>query len=323
MLMLDDIQIELDSGNFPEAEKKSKAWLASIPLTDKGSISYKRATEAYVYSQYFLNRQESIARLQTDDQRARYYQSALQEIDEIRKKNGFEKIDNPLWRCMNRYLHARIAENYARAFAGQKSYNLDQNEIIQLSFSLLNLEKWKAALDSLDFLLRLQPHNAQINFLMAYAYDKISQKVKTHAHFRDALFFHPEVIAQYPDYLPGEIFEKTWTTFLAQEDDTENPPQETYRKYALLLEINKIYKSDLELADKDLKNIEREFSEKFRLYEKETQKPGIKTAELLHYLCWLITVYQKLSDYEKFEFYRQKMIQLNPQAWETFQSQPA
>jgi len=312
---MEEIRDELISGNFAEAEKKSRQSLASFLLAEKNHLNYKRASEAYLYAQYFLHRQDRIQRLESDEQRARYFQDILGEINRIRAENKFEKMDNPFWRAMDHYLHARIAENYARAFAGQKSYNLDQNEIIQLSVSLLILEKWKAAIEALDFLLRLNRHNAAVNFLMAYATEKMNQKIKTHFHLRDALFYKPEIIAEYSDFVPGDVFEKYWLSF-----KDESSGKSLYRDFALLLELNGVYKSDLELTAAELQDLERGFNDKLKVYALKPEKSGLETSELLHYLCWLILKYQKLSSYEKVEFYRQKMIDLSPDAWATFNS---
>jgi hypothetical protein len=311
---MEEIRDELICGNFIEAENKSRKWLASFSLADKDGINYKRAGEAYIYARHLLNRQDRIARLETDDQRARYYREVLNELNRIRVANKYEKMDNPLWRGIDTYLHARIAENYARAFAGQKSYNLDQNEIIQLSVSLLVLEKWSTALEALDFLLRLNRHNAAVNFLTAYAFDKLNQKIKTHLHLRDALFYRPEVISEYTDFIPGEIFEKHWRAF--QEESVSE--KSLYREFALLLELNGVYKSDLEITGKELQDIERDFNDKYKVYESKSEKSGIEISELLHYLCWLIIKFQKSSTYEKVELYRRKMIDLSPDAWQTF-----
>ncbi|MDH4261449.1 MAG: hypothetical protein OEV78_00220 [Spirochaetia bacterium] len=311
---MEEIRDELICGNFIEAEKKSRQWLASFSLADKNNINYKRAGEAYIYSQYLLNRQDSIGRLETDDQRARYFREVLNELNRIRVEKKFEKMDNPLWRGIDNYLHARIAENYARAFAGQKSFNLDQNEIIQFSISLLTLEKWQTAIEALDFLLRLNRHNAAVNFLMAFAFDKLNQKVKTHVHLRDALFYKPEVISEYTEFIPGEVFEKYWRSFVSEASSEKT----LYREFALLLELNGVYKSDLEISTKELQDIEREFNDKFKIFELKNEKSGLEISELLHYLCWLIIKYQKNSSHDKVEFYRQKMIFLSPDAWETF-----
>jgi len=313
---MEEIRDELICGNFPEAEKKSRQWLESFSLADKNDVNYQRAGEAYIYSQYLLNRQDRIQRLQGDDQRARYFLEVLAELNRIRESRKFEKTNNPLWRGIDHYLHARIAENYARAFAGQKSYNLDQNEIIQLSVSLLVLEKFNAALEALDFLLRLNRHHPSVNFLMAYACDRIGQKNKTHLHLRDALFYRPEVIADYPDFMPNDTFEKYWRSFSGESDFGKS----LYREFALLLELNGVYKSDLEISPKELQDMERVFNEKFKACESKPEKTGLEISELLHYLCWLIIKYQKSSSYEKVELYRQKMIYLSPDAWETFNS---
>ncbi|MDH4198819.1 MAG: hypothetical protein OEV66_00420 [Spirochaetia bacterium] len=316
---MEGIRDELLSGNFFEAGKKSKLWLQSFSYSEKKSPQYKKAAEAFVYSQYFLHRQDRIFRMQTDDQRARYYLELLKELNQIRAENGFEKADNPVWNSVDLYLHARIAENYARAFAGQKSYNLDQDEIIQFSVSLLVLEKWNAAIEALDFLLRLNRHSPVINYLMSYAYDKSGQKIKSHFHLREALFFKPDVISQYPEFLTGDIFEKIWHSSY-NEEGADAAGKSRYSEFSLLLEINGVYKSNLDISEKELLNIERNFLDKYSLYEKDKKNSKTDISELLRYLCWLISSYQSLAVYDKVEFYRKKMIDISPETWETFHS---
>ena len=313
---MEEIRDELISGNFNEAEKKSRHWLESFSISQRDTAEYKRASEAYMYAQYLLNRQDSIQRLQSDDQRARYFQDVLRDINQLREKNKFEKSDNPVWRGMDNFLHARIAENYARAFAGQKSYNLDQNEIIQLSLSLIYLEKWNSAIESLDFLLRLNRHNPEVNYLMAYVYGKMQQREKFQSHLRDALFYKPDVISLYPDYLPGEIFEKYWITFNSQSDSGKY----RYREFALLLELNNVYATELEMSERELHDLERILADKIKIYQSKADKHEMEISELLHYLCWIILRYQKMSVFDKIEYYRKKMIELSPDAWESFNS---
>jgi hypothetical protein len=312
---IDEIRDDLESGSFSEAEKKSKRWLESFPLSEKNSFSYERASEAYIYARFFLHRQDSIQRIITDEQRARYYLQLLKEINQLRLEKKYEKMDNPLWNGVDNFLNARIAENYARAFAGQKSFNLDQNEIIQLSVSLLKLEKWKSAIDSLNFLLRLNRHNAQVNYLIAYAYAKTGELESSHEHFRRALFHKPELISEYPEFIPTEVFEKIWNSFRNGQESG----QSIYREYALLLELNDVFKNSLELSEKELSNLEKEFQQKLALYEKKSTRTKNETAELLHYLCWLVICFQKSANYEKHELYRQKMILISPESWEAFQ----
>lgn len=303
------------SGKFQEAKDIAEGWLRSFPLQEKESPDYKRAQEAFLYARFFLHRQERVQAMPKGENRARTYLQFLEELKEVRREKGFDLEPSPFWKVLSKYIHLQIAEGFAKAFAGQKSYHLNDAEIIQLAVSLLVLERWSAALDALLFLQRLQPTNWPARYLIAIASFHLKKERDFSTSMRDALFYKPEILKQHGDFLPPGVFKKLWERQLEEDQDDDLAP----RKYALLLEINGLYPFKRALQKNELRHIEEEFEGEYKTYRSDRVYHEEKLPLLLHNLCWLAYSYKTSGDYEKFEEYRQIMMELSPDSWELFQ----
>jgi len=309
---LEEIHDELISGNFQTAEQISRNWLSSFKLHEKNEPIYHSAVEGYTYAKFFLHRQDRLSHLQDDAAKARGYIDLFKEIGELRHENGFERKNNLLWEAVDLFIHARIAEGFARAFAGEKSYNLNDSEIVQLGISLLKVGKWKAAEEALSFLLRLNKNNPRVNYLISYAYYKLGNSQSLQLSLREALFHNPQVVSEYPEFLPGPEFARLWES-LERSDNAAR-----CREFALVLELNGVYRTKRVPGSAELEKLEKQFNDLFRLYKKNPEA-SIVLAEALQILCWMIYGYQKSGEYEKVEYYRSAMIALSPDSWALFQ----
>ncbi len=311
----EELQHLLIGGHFSEAREIAEHWLKSFSLDEKNSAVYQKAQEAYLYARFFLHRQDRVQSLPKGETRARTYLQFLQELEALRKENGFDSGKSGFWKSLRKYIHLQIAEGFARAFAGQKSYNLNDAEIIQLGVSLLILERWGSALDALTFLQRLQPANWLVSYLVAAASFHQNREREFSTNMRDALFYKPEILEEYDEFLPPGLFRKLWTNPHSKEEEKQTP-----REYALLLEINGLYRFKRTIQKNELKQLEEEFEQEYQTYRSNGVYPADMLPHLLHRLCWLTYSYKTAGNYEKFEEYRNIMMNLSPDSWETFQA---
>ena len=65
--------------------------------------------------------------------------------------------------------HAQIADNFARDFAGQKNYQLNPKDMLQLAYSLLMIGNVTSAREVLGFMLVNHPGQAAAHYLSAHA----------------------------------------------------------------------------------------------------------------------------------------------------------
>ena len=161
-----EVQESLFKGNYQAALRTSRKWLDEFPYTEKDSDQYKKAEEAFLYSRYLSSRQERVNNMNPGEQIARAYLEFLKGIEKLRIEYKLDLNGDPhFWDGVSKMIHAKIAEGFAKAFAGQKSYNLNDKEVIQLGTSLLCLEKWSSALEALAFLHRYNKVNPEVNLL--------------------------------------------------------------------------------------------------------------------------------------------------------------
>jgi len=310
----EEIRNFLFGGNFQAAFQTSKEWLDSLTLDKKNSVEYLRAQEAFLYSRYFLHRQERILRVASGEARARLFLEFLHGLEEVRKENKYDKHGDPLfWETVASYIHAQVADGFAKAFAGQKSYNLDDKEVIQLSVSLLKVGKWRQSLEALTFLHRYNPYNPEVHILMSFAHYNLNDETLFLFHFREALFIKPELLGEYYDFVPPEIIRKLDSVETGENDDIYK-----YRNYALLLEINGFYKAQRPIVNKELARIEPEFLTEYEQFNKNREFYHDLLPRLLLSLCWLILAYKQRDEYEKSEYYRNIMQEISPDTWDTF-----
>jgi hypothetical protein len=310
-----EIQESLYSGNFQVAAKLSSQWLEGMTISSELNPEVALAQEAYLYARYFGHRQERFSKLPIGETRARAFLHSLEEIKQLRQEKKFDKNDTVYFDSLKHYIYLQIAEGFARAFAGQKSYNLNDQDIIQLAIALLKLEKWKSALETLVFLQRLKKSHSLTHLLLSFAYYNLKDEKEFYLNLREALFQKPELIAEYMEFIPGGIFQKLWLSL----EDSEGSQDYRFRNYALLLEINGIYKYRRSLPKEELDRLEVSFEEEYRKYKSKTSEKDDLLPLILHKLVWMILAYKESGTYEKLEEYRNIMINLSPDTWASFQ----
>ena len=311
----EEVQDFLFKGNYQGAHRIARKWLDDFPFNKKDSDEYKKAEEAYLYSRYLSSRQERVNSMTPGKQIARAYLEFLHGMEALRKEHKLDLNGDPhFWDAVSKMIHAKIAEGFAKAFAGQKSYNLNDSEVVQLGISLLHLEKWSSALEALAFLHRYNKVNPEVNLLMSYAYYQLNQEEEFLQHFRDVLFYRPEILADYMQFVPAEFIKK----FNNDLDVNKATSKKQFIKYALLLEINGFFKSQKVLNNAELKKIQSDFQSEYDQFKKNKEALKDQIPHLLLQLCWIISAYKQKDDYDKVELFREKMISLSSDTWDTF-----
>jgi len=313
----EEIQANLVIGNFNRSHQLAELWLASIPLTEKDGSDYLKAKEAFVYSRFFLHRQERSAKMKLGAERARTFLQFLHEIKELRDENGFSSasFQSSYWQSVHYFIHTQIAEGLAHDFAGQKSYNLELEEVMQLATSLSEIENWKAAEEALLFVYQVNPRHALANFLLANVYFHSNIEGKFQLHLREALFLKPDLLAGYTRFLPSGVFQELWEHI----DERDIADIVKYRYYALTLEINGLYKKKRKMAEDEFRRLEQNFAKIQIEYKENLAMRDEIEPRVLHYLCWIIEYCQQLRFFDKFEEYRALMIDIDLDVYTTFQ----
>ena len=310
----EEIQTNIISGNFQRVYQLAESWLRSIELEKQNGPNYENAREAYVYSRFFLHRSERISTLPSGSEKASVFLGFLREIEKVRRKEKFSG-SGFIWRTISYYIHKQVADGFARDFAGQKTYNLNQEDILQLGHSLIEIDRSKSALECLNILYKMNTKNADVNFLLGFAYSKEGDEQNFNFHYREAMFLRPEVILKYLHLLPLGIYTNLWKHLV--EEDRED--EVTARYYALTLEINGVYKHYREMKNEEFRNLEDAFNKMLNEYEKNIVMQDQTKPRVLHYLTWLLYYCQQLREFEKLEAYKTIMSEIESEAYRTFQ----
>ncbi|MDH5720173.1 MAG: hypothetical protein OEZ13_06060 [Spirochaetia bacterium] len=313
----EEIRNSLIAANFGRACQLAKEWLEAAPLELRNTRQHKIAEESYVYGRFFFHRQERINQTPGSADKARLYLKFLDELIEIRKERELsETIENSIWPDVYKMIHMHVAEGFARAFAGQKSYNLDQTEVIQLAVSLIEINNWPGAKESLLFMYKMNPKNALYNFLLSHVYYQLGEMDLFLTHLREALFIKPEVIEEYEKYLPEGAFQKIWD-HLSGEDFSKIA---RYRYFALYLEINGSYKIKREISDKELEKTEEDFEKLYLQFKDSKNKPFLEDLKprVLHLLAWLMYYAEEKKKLDSLERYSSIMKKIDQDVYANF-----
>lgn len=311
----EEIQTALLSGNFLKATQVSQAWLSSILLEHQSTQEYLTAKEAFEISRFFQHRQERLAQTPVSRDRARLFAGLLPDLEKLKFVAFAGSPDTPVYKAACMFCHAQIAESYAKEFAGQKSYQLQHDEIMQLVYSLLMLGNYKSAIDALVFVHSSQPKNATVNYFLAWAYLNSGNEKEFYEYFEEALFIKPEIISEYSEFIPGGFFRQLRSV----TEETEGSRLCKDRTYALLLEVNGIYKNRPRIRPEEVKRIETEYQRLKREFDSNALLQSELKPRLLHYLCRLTWHSQYLQNFEKFEEYRSEFVDLDKETWNSFQ----
>lgn len=301
------------AANFPKAVQLSQEWLQQITVEQAGTVFAKKISDAFLISRFFLHRQERLNQIPSGIDRARLFLALLTEYEKSLADGGIDpsSIVSQVGRT---YIHAQVADGLARDFAGQKAYNLNQDEILQLAFSLIEIEKFKSAEDVLLFMYRHNRKSPQVNYLLAYISYRLHKENDFYHYFRDALFFKPEIVSVYPKYLPGGIFTELYQR--VAENGHTGVLRDRY--FALLAEVNGLYPIKLSLNRDEIIRIEGDFRKIRADYVNTSTIRDELFPRVLQYLCWLVLYYTNQRDFDKVEEFRQEMLFFSEDIWESF-----
>ena len=316
----DEIISSLNTGNFIRAFKLSEDWLKSIPLEAKLSFDSQLAKQAFLLTRHLYNKQERLNIIQDHREKANFSRKILEQMIQISHSN--EKIKSPIpaltdsrvWQTIHFILHSLIANSLAKVLAGQKAYKLDHEEIIQLATSLIFTGNWKASADALNFLLNVNRQNATAHLLQSYVSYSLHDETNFYIELREAFFIQPDVIKGNWHFLPGGIFTHFWDEVQALNLGVSR----SYREYALLLELNNIYKIKREITQHEFEQFKTQFQTLYRNYVENGSNNHDVKPRLLHLLCWIIDYVVLIKDYDLLENYRDIMIELDNESWQLY-----
>ncbi|MBN8221033.1 MAG: hypothetical protein J0L53_08905 [Spirochaetes bacterium] len=300
---------EILNGNFSRAHTIAEAWLKELPAATSLDVNPEKAEaeEAHEIARYFLHRSERLANLAPGMERGRAFEAILADLSQANHVSVIRRAGVML--C-----HAQIADNFARDLAGQKSYQLQLKDLLQLTYSLLMIANYASAREVLGFILSNHPTHAGAHYMAAHAANMTGNEQGFFEHYREALYLRPEVVAEYPEFMPGGIFQEMMK--LVHEEDYGEGVRE--RIYALLLEVNGVYRHRRKLKVDEARQLEGEYQ---RLRQEYTGARVHKKAfepRLLQLLAMLIIHAQQMQNFEKFEHFRSEMIGIDNTIWQTF-----
>lgn len=296
---------EILAMNFPRATSLAESWLRGLPAGADDS----EALEAYEIVRFFFHRQERLTTLPPGIERGRAFEEML-ELLSMRPRSGSLVRRAAIMLC-----HAQIADNFARDFAGQKSYQLQLEDLMQLAYSLLIIANYNSAREVLSFIIANYPTHAAAHYLAAHAANMTGNENAFFEHYREALYLRPEVVSDYPEFMPAGVFSEMFR--LVNEEEYGAGVRE--RVYALLLEVNGVYRHRRKFKIDEIRAIEAEYRKLHQEYVSARVHKRAFEPRLLQLLSMLVIHAQQTQNFEKFEYYRSEMIAIDHSIWQTFQ----
>ncbi len=302
---------EILTGNFSRAASLAEAWLQQLPAGTSLDTTPEKAEaeEAHEIARYFLHRSERLANLAPGMDRGRAFEAALADLINA-------SYVSPIRRAAVMLCHAQIADNFARDLAGQKSYQLQLKDLMQLAYSLLIIANFTSAREVLNFILTNHPSHAGAHYMAAHAANMTGNEQGFFEHYREALYLRPEVVSEYPEFMPGGIFQEMMK--LVHEEGYGDGGGIRERIYALLLEVNGVYRHRRKLKVDEARQLEGEYQRLRQEYAGARIHKKAFEPRLLQLLAMLIIHAQQMQNFEKFEHFRSEMISIDNTIWQTF-----
>lgn len=303
---------EILNGNFPRAAGLAESWLKDLPIAKDGAPGASPAEraiaeEAYEITRYLMHRHERLSNLAPGMERGKAFEDVLHDMSQAQTVSVIR-------RAVVMLCHAQIADNFARDFAGQKNYQLQLKDQLKLAYSLLMIANFTSAREVLSFILANHPTNAAAHYMAAHAANMTGNEQGFFEHYRDALYLKPEVVSEYPEFLPGGIFLEMLK--LVHEEDYGEGVRE--RIFALLLEVNGVYRHRRKLKIDEARGLEAEYQKLRQEYTSARVHKKAFEPRLLQLLAMLIIHAQQMQNFDKFETYRSEMIAIDNSIWQTF-----
>lgn len=310
----EEVSKNIFSSNYQRAFQIAEENLREIPFEDtKNNTSrYLTAKELYLCSRFFYSRRERIQNKKDGIEKARMFVHFFEELEEYLLSEIPPKqiSDSELIKEIHSYIHLVIAEGFAQEFAGQRSYNLDQKEILILVHSLLHLKNYKSAADVLYFMLQINSGNPTVNLLMGITSYYLEDRQNFARYFSTGLFIKPEVLEDYLNFLPEGDYKNLWNEVKDEEKGLR------CRKYSILLEINGMLRYNGITSSSEAKKIELEYQTIKKEYEKN-QNSNVYY-KIIHMLLWLIRYYHEKNDYDQIDFFRSELKEYDAEIYSYF-----
>lgn len=304
-----EISSAILSGNFSRGVQLAEDWAKSLPLKTEPAKELA-AAEAFKITRFLVHRQDRVQNIGQGRERAKIF---LEMIHEIETRFTARHSIPVILASVYKYCHSQISTGLAREFAGQKAYQLDQSEILQLAISLIEISNFASSLETLSFLKKMNPNSAPVNYLMAYCYSQMGDSKAVRESLRLALFVQPELIEKYAKFLPGGIFSEIYSRL------EDYPVELKDRYFALFLEVNGIYLSPWRLKDNEIQRITGEYQKLKKEYEQNARLHEELKPRLMHYLCVLVSATHEIRNLDAMEDFREQLIEFDRSIWETFQ----
>lgn len=306
---------EILTGNFSRAASLAEAWLQELPAATSLDTGPEKAEaeEAHEIARYFVHRAERLGNLAPGMERGRAFEAILTDLSQASYVSAIRRAGIML--C-----HAQIADNFARDLAGQKSYQLQLKDLIQLTYSLLMIANFNSAREVLGFILANNPTHAGAHYMAAHAANMTGNEQGFFEHYREALYLRPEVVTEYPEFMPGGIFQEMMKLVHEEGygDGSGDAGSERARIYALLLEVNGVYRHRRKLKVDEARQLEAEYQRLRQEYAGARVHKKAFEPRLLQLLAMLIIHAQQMQNFEKFEHFRSEMISIDNAIWQTF-----
>lgn len=295
---------EILNTNFPRATTLAETWLRELPT----GAANAEALEAYEIARMFLHRQERFAALAPGIERGKAFEELLGTLMQAHSVTLVRRAAIML--C-----HAQVADNFARDFAGQKNYQLQLKDLLQLAYSLLMIANYASAREVLTFIIANHPTQATAHYFAAHAANMTGNETAFFEHYREALYLRPEIVSEYPEFMPGGVFQEMFK--IVHEEEYGEGVRE--RIYALLLEVNGVYRHRRKLKIDEVRNLEAEYRKLRQEYVAARVHKKAFEPRLLQLLAMLVIHAHQTQNFEKFEQYRGEMVAIDHSIWQTFQ----
>lgn len=304
---------EILAGNFSRGASLAETWLKELPAGTSLDPDPERAAaeEAHEIARYFLHRAERLSVLAPGMERGRAFEAILNDMVSA-------SFVSAVRRAAIMLCHAQIADNFARDLAGQKSYQLQLKDLMQLAYSLLMIANYTSAREVLGFILANHPAHAGAHYMAAHAANMTGNEQEFFERYREALYLRPEVVAEYPEFMPGGIFQDLFKLVNEEGYGEGNTSGERERVYALLLEVNGVYRHRRKLKVDEARQLEGEYQRLRQEYASARIHKKAFEPRLLQLLAMLIIHAQQMQNFEKFEHFRSEMISIDNAIWQTF-----
>ncbi len=315
MQPLEEVTKNIFSFNFAKAFQVAEAYLESFDLEtiQREPGEYIRAKEMYLVSRFFFVRYDRVQSRKNGVEKARMFRGFFPELEEFLQKEipAEHSRNSEIMKDIRTFMHSQIAEGFAQEFAGQRSYNLDHKEVLQLVQSLLFLKNYKSAGDVLYFLYQLNARDPEVNIVLGLISGELGDQDSFRRFLSEGLFIQPRILEKYQDLIPPGVYRDLWEDLDGEDAALRG------RKYAIVLEINGMLQSSRRLVASENKRLESEYVSLKKEYQ---NKPSEEfKLKIIHILIWILRFHHASGNFDQLNFYRAELMDFDMELWRVFQ----